>query len=860
MMEWSDYLASILSYDGEFDGLTISLDDGHSTTNIPPIIKASIIMLDKINEKQEKRNVLILPEKIQSIFIFILMSLFHNISSGKIKSNYDPTNFSKNERLKVGNAVVEYLGTEIRDGKICIMIKLADLDSCSAPIEHLPVFQKANTQRRLSKYAQYKAAIKLATERNNLFSTGNANLIYAANMKTHMDSSIFVMTSVAGAKEQIFNCRIGGKRVTDVFFLGQSDYEGNITNIGPGQLAGIPAIIYAPDLYAINAAIENHNPIQSIIIDASNMGALINQLDALDELLRNDVPVVCITDVSNSFELEQLSLRDFNIWRWDSDSLTDQLYGATTLSMEQKIENCAKQDVQYLKVEGEEVSEVMRVLAGHREETQDQSPQVMKLFDKLNSLTFKALRQIIPFSNKDIDNAQIILTDCETILQKESPFLDISSYMDYTNAISLLKKIYSSIFILQKVETLKKYLKEYNIAKVYLVISEKSSKSIIQNYWENWCLQNLIRTKIKVIFPSEYYAISNTDTGLTIICGWLKRAIMRKIIFSYNTSKYIVMLYDCENKWKNYDTKKWTKVLSNSGNKKIVEKFFSSDVLKISTTKFEKTVSIDESEDTSDELGEIELILHENKFNQYVSRGTHSGNDTVSAIPISFVGGYLAFYRTSHKVISATKIILNGFEKIESKLPYELQIGDFIVVRETDRDLIKEIADIVLANSGKSILRELAGKWRESLKIALIFDTLDELYNKLKKEGCKRGLSTVKHWIENEDVIAPQTKNDLKLIAKVTHDEELLKNIDKVYDAAQEVRQAHVLAGKKLSEQLKRTLAAELKSYRKIDPFNFWEPINMEIDRIGNVKVLKIIDIGSEIEINSADTNRLMEE
>lgn len=860
-MEWNDYLASILSSDKEFEGLTISLDGGHSTTNIPSIIKASIIMLDKINEKQGKRNVIVFPEKEQSGFIFILMSLFHSISSGKIKSKYDPMNFSKNERLKVGNAVVEYLGTEIRDGKICIIIKLADLDSYSAPIEHLPVFQKANTRRRLSKYAQYKAAIKLATEGDKLLTTGNANLIYAANMKTHMDSSIFVMTSVAGAKDQILNCRIGGKKVTDIFFLGQSDYEGNITNIGPGQLSGTPAIVYASDLYAINAAVENNNnPIQSIIIDAFNMKALLNQLDALDELLRVDIPVVCIMDVSNSFELEQLSLRGFNIWRWDRDSLTDQLYGATKLSLERKVENCAKQDVEYMKAEGEEISNVMKVLAKHRKETQEQSPKIMRLFEKLSSLTFNALRQTIPFSDKEIYNAQIILSECETILQKESQYLNVTSCMDYTNAISLLKKIYSSTYILQKVEILKKYLKEHNIAIAYLVVPEKLSKSIIQNYWTTWCSQNFVRTKIKVMFPSEYYTVSDDDLGITIICGWLKRDIMRRIIFSYNTSKYIVMLYDCENRWKNYDIKKWINVLDNSGNKKIIEKSFSLDWLKISTTKFEKNVSIGEVEDTSDELGEIELILHENRFNKYVSRGTHSENEIVSAIPVSFVGGYLAFYRTSHKLVSATKIILNDFEKIESKLPNELQIGDFIVVRETDKDLIKEIADIILSNSGKSETRILAGKWKESIKIALIFDTLEEFYNKLKREGCKKGLSTVKHWIDNENVIAPQSKNDLKIIAKVTQDKELIENIDKFYDAAQDVRKAHVLAGKKLSEQLKRTIAAELKNHEKIDPFNFWEPINMEVDGIGNVKILKIIDIGSEIKINSADTNRLIEE
>ena len=858
MIEWNDYLANLLSADKEFESLTFSLENSCSTSSIPPIVKASVIMLEKMIEKQGKRNVVVFPDN-QSISIFILMMLFHNIYSGKIKSNYNPTNFSVGERLKVGNAVVEYLGAEIREGNQCIIIKLADCIS-SAPMKYLPIFQKANTNRRLSKYKQYFESKELASKGIDL-STKNthAYLINVAKMKTHMDSSIFAMTSVAGAKEQVSTCRICGKKVTDIFFVGQCDYKGNISNIGPGQLAGIPAIVFASDLYSINEAAENHKPIQSIIIDGSNAGWL-NQLDALDGLLNLEVPVVCITDVVNSFELEQLSIRGFNIWRWDSDSITDQLYGTTPLSSDQKIRNCAKQNVQYLKITGDEISDVMQSLAKYRKEIETQSIQLMKLFEKLNSLTFAALRATVPFFDVELNLAQQTLTECDAILQKECSYIDKVTYMDYANAITVLKKIYSAKYILQKVEVIKRYLQEHNIPKVYLVVPEKASKPRIQNFWTNWCLQHFVKTKIIVILPSEYYAVSTTDVDTTIICGWMKRAIMRKIIFSYNTSQYIVMLYEYENRWKNYDARKWTKALDNTGNKRIIEKSFSSDLLEVSTIKYEKTTPAAKTEDNSDELGEIELVLRENKFRQYVNGGIHSGSELVSAIPVSFVGGYLAFYRTGHKVVSVTKIILADFEKIESKLPYELQTGDFIVVREADKDLIKEIADVALSNSGKIEMRELATKWREALEIELLFTTLEDFYEKLKNAGCDKGLPTVRRWIEDEDVISPHSKNDLQLIAEVTQNEMLLELLDKIFDAAQEVRKAHVLAGRKLSDQLKQTLAAELKNYGEIDPFNFWEPINIEIDGIGNVKVLKIIDIGSEIEISSADTNRLIEE
>ena len=365
---------------------------------------------------------------------------------------------------------------------------------------------------------------------------------------------------------------------------------------------------------------------------------------------------------------------------------------------------------------------------------------------------------------------------------------------------------------------------------------------------------------IKVLFPAEYYSWPVADSDITVIVGWFKRAIMRKIIFSYNTSQYLVLLYDYENRWKKHDSFKWQKALGHSSNKAIIENALSEKDIRISTERFDTNPGEQHADESIDELGEIELILRDNKIRQYASNGTRRGSEPVAAIPISFVGSLLAFYKTSHKIISATKIITADSDRIELKLPNELRIGDFIVVRETDRDLVRELADVILSNSGKGHLRELAGRWRDTLKIELLFTTIDELYAKMAAAGCDKGFITVKRWVDDEDIIAPQSKDDLKILASVTENETLQEMSDQIFDAAQEVRRAHVVAGRKLSEELRMTLAKELKSHKDIDPFNIWEPIDMEVEGIGNVKVLKIIDISSEITVDATDTNRLIEE
>ena len=84
--------------------------------------------------------------------------------------------------------------------------------------------------------------------------------------------------------------------------------------------------------------------------------------------------------------------------------------------------------------------------------------------------------------------------------------------------------------------------------------------------------------------------------------------------------------------------------------------------------------------------------------------------------------------------------------------------------------------------------------------------------------------------------------------------------LDKVYDAAKEVRAAHTQAGMQLSKLLREKSVKELKEEGITDTYNIWEPITIEVEGVGNVKLLKIIDIESEVEIESSMTNRLLSE
>lgn len=106
----------------------------------------------------------------------------------------------------------------------------------------------------------------------------------------------------------------------------------------------------------------------------------------------------------------------------------------------------------------------------------------------------------------------------------------------------------------------------------------------------------------------------------------------------------------------------------------------------------------------------------------------------------------------------------------------------------------------------------------------------------------------------------PYAQTVVAHIASATGSGVLKELLDQIYDAAQTVRSAHIQAGKVLSMHLKSRIVESLKECEDIDPFNIWEPIEMQVEGIGTVRILKIIDIGAPVTVDIADTNRLIDE
>ena len=862
MLSWNDYIEELLATSTVLDNM--SLQNSDNAITVSPIVKASIQMLESMIETEGHHNVFVFPEFKELIYEFVLSKIVFNVAAGKINISYDPHSFKAGQKLKYKNCIVEfdqYVDKDF-DGAERLYIKFSDGGRYGVPPKIAPIFQIADEgAKRFSSEKAFFEVYSATKALQELESSPNRKNIIDAltDYKTHLDGSIFLITNVKNAKEYFDQTFINGIPLKDVLLIGKVQTDGSIDSCYPGQLSGNPAIVLASDLYSVIKAIEQGAKVQSIIINSSQNTVIDNQLDTLDDLSREEFPILCLTDTSNSFDLDVLLDRGYNVWRWDANSLVETIHASNQKTTGKRIRNCAKQALSYERVNCAEITEALHLIYSHKAEIENQGTDVIATYNKLFNLLFTSLRIAVPFEREEICRAQSILDECKVALEHEKRFMSQELYRDLVKAITNFEKFFVISFENPKVSKIAQIISSNKYSSICIVIADRLDKMRCEEYWRNFAVRKHSRTVVKVLYPQEYVLSDTVLYDATIVVGWLNNKNMRNVIYCYGTQEYIVLMYECEEKWRKAHTRTWSRSLSNSSNNRIVKNSFSRKArATISDRRFTDEPMVSH-EDTFDELTDIENLIQINTYRQY-GVSANGQNQIVEAYPVNFVGGYLAFYRTGHKVITVTDIIVDGKDNVSLKTPDLLRNGDFVAVREAQRDIIRDIADKILENSGKPHARDIALRWREALSVETMFYTMDEIYHNLQSHGCTRGYQTVKNWIEDEDQFSLSSKDDLICIAKALNDDMLLESIDDVYMAGIDVKRAHVKAGQYLSQKLRAQVADRIAEFGEIDAFNIWDPIELQLEDIGKVIILKIIDINRPIQIDSGNTNRLLSE
>jgi hypothetical protein len=848
------YLDSLLSQKTVLDHIYVSLN-GENPAPVPRIITASILLTERMS-KAGTRTTFIFPEYNLCAFEYTLVRTLLSISEGRVVGAYDPHSFKPGEKLKFKNSVMEFIGIETGADDIeRIVVKFAGNLTYHVPIQIAPYLQHAETKRLSNQSAFAKAKKEHELEKSADATKSLSQKLH--DYKTHFDTSTLFIAPMMSSRALFSQTTINNEKTGDLLLLAQADLEGKISNLSAGQLSGIPAIVLCPDLYAANEVIDNGLSISGVCIASTDI-SIDAQLDALDDLLQKQIPVTLLSDKVHFSNYGSLEQRDFSLWVWDSATLASTLIDSNTTSINTKTKNSMERQVKYICLECPEISDTITRLYRIKNTIKDQSPATISIYQVLFENALHILRTITPILNRD--NILEALRKCRKTLLGEKKFLSDELGRELECVITNLAAACADDSTLPKISAMEELVRTSEYSQIIVIVPQSEDKYMIETHLGEFSESG---ADILVVHPTEYLELEASQDRCVVICSWLNKEVISKVFNSNLSPSVDVLLYEVEAIWKKHYAK--TEADSSRRDASLTKKSLNvigqindEHVLDAdSLIPYNPQVNNEpeEASDSVDAIEGIEIMLRQNKYSQY---SASTGESNVSAIPISYVGDYLAFYKTSHTLLTATRILNEGYDRPEEVKPAALANGDFVIERESQRSIIRDIADVILKNSGCLDLRELAEKWREALSVESAFSDEDTIYHKLRDAGCTRGKLTVHSWLNDDNMITPQSKNDITFIAEATDDIVLLELADKVFEAGKRVKSAHLQAGHYLAEKLKASLAIELSSMKGIDEFSVWNPIEITVEGIGTVRILKVIDIGAEMLVEATTANRLI--
>ena len=836
-LTWADCINDMLRQDTFVDGMQLQ-EAGHGwPCPVPPLIKASLLMLSRMKSGGGRLNAFVFPERTQTAFLLALLMVLQEISEKQIGGQYDPHQFVPDEHLQFDGHTVAFVRME---GDY-IYVKTST-DTFGLPLETAPFFQHV-TYKKLCRQERFSKLVREVIDRKRSGQLSSF-LEELQDNKTHLQGTVYFLSQVNSAKKLLLGTKIGGCAAQDLLLLGQAGSDGKIQVYGRG--AGTPTFVVTNSFYAIDRASEK-TPAHAVVVDITSQALIEQQLSDIDRLIRKGIPLIFISDFLHYDALEHLISRGCEPWFWDKDCLTESLRGDISLATNHRVDNCMCQSIETICCDDMLLSESVQLLFQHKKLMDEASVVMQTIFDRLMNFAFSFLRRVIPFTESEKEKYRNDLAVLESKLSSEQHFLAPEVWGDFSKTIRNLRFYVSGDTGLPKAAAFERFFEERSIYERICVLLHDRDKACAEAVQKR--LRRFARTDYMSV--SDFLNMPDNAYSTIVFCGWYGASAMNRVIQSFAAPRFILFIYGCERGWYNANRRQSERVHARYTNQTVARRLFGF----VAPPERQKE---DQQPETPDELDAIELTIRTNRYRRY--GGTGAAGETTDAVPVSFVGDFLSFYRIGHQVVSITGIINATSEKIEMKTPDKLQIGDFVVVRDSQHDLLCDIADKKLAASGKGDARAIAKCWQEALKLQCSFYGENATFNALKSAGCNKQWQTIRSWLTDDEKISPQDKEDLQAIADVTQDDILLEyGVDEVYNAGREVVSAHILAGKALSQRLRRQLPDAIQSMGEIDVFNIWEPLQLDLEDVGRIRILKVIDIGAPVQVETANTGKLIE-
>lgn len=343
-----------------------------------------------------------------------------------------------------------------------------------------------------------------------------------------------------------------------------------------------------------------------------------------------------------------------------------------------------------------------------------------------------------------------------------------------------------------------------------------------------------------------------------IIPGWFGKERMAALLMPPVTSPIHLVLYGIEQRWYAGYRRERQRAQAARSAASIRQRLFP-NVPGWRKLDEDQSGSVDGTHDSSlQELDAIQEYVRQGYRQRVYSSARSDGTEAeLLARLVVFDGGTCAFLTESREANVVTHLLDNAIDAPETKADVkrkstsELIVGDALLFnRGSDRDVIRMAANEILEPG----VRDTASLWRQALIEYSSRESLssDQLHARLRADGCPLQHQTIRNWLDNDQIIAPQAyKRDVAVVARVTNNQKLAAQMDIVLSAISEVRSAHLRASHQLAKQVLARAVIILKEQNQSAAI---------IELAENVVVVRIAEIDEKpVLVRASLCNRLLE-
>ena len=880
-MDWKAFCAY---FEKDYDFLN-KVKVSNFKETLPPILKISTgLTLKIINNASKNRLLILFPKRLDCAkWISVLCAL-------EIKRKYSRQiphknlEFVKGQKLLFKGCVVEYDG--YRDGyEDWFFIK--DRNSCSSgvPFKKKHFFRPVKSSRALSPTKKVDEVLDiLRNSEPSLFNNrdGISGLSTLSSEFYFEKNLIFVSSKRELEKFMTENC-LNEDRINNLFLYEKIDSEGQLSTSLINSIEEteeekenwplFPCVVSSDITGAANYAICNPDKAKAIIVD----GIAHHQRDfkILDNILNRNISVVVISDFSNLDYLQSLVNRDFKIWLWDkknvleSNKLSEITKDSLFYFMHNSFSNYYNRKISYELCESSGLDNIVKKILEIQKEDPIFFEQIKTIFLKCLHWTLY-LSRLAWFPNEETEEKLFDeITQTEKMLYSKDSEIAPNVTTFFMDLCGRLRNIAKEIISKknQKIEKIHYLIREkVDINEVLVVLPKVEDVKESKNYWNNY----LTYEEANKIFV-DINSFNNLDRfpAYVIICGWLGAKQMINLLYSNLPSNIIILLYPFELKWFKSAKNRWQKQMRFKNKNTDFSDILNLPKSELAFISHSLEDLFENYEKIDFDIFEFEERVNEYRYDQYMlPENNRNREENVKAKLILFSDNRFAYIAQHQYLRVVTDFIdtKNGDAKVYQEIPRkkidELEVGDYLLFFDSDKDLIKKKAEEGLKNADRLECLNLANSWKETLKKCYenFGGNFIMFVNHLRKYGLNRNPATIKNWIFGNDIIGPKSEKDIQIIGGATKDKFLIENLSKVKEAILNVRSAHMQASRYMLNKLLSKLSHSQVIKEKDGLFrgNTQESIILNLEDFGRVFLVKIEEIvNSWFDVNITNTNRL---